>query len=100
MTFQNRTASTSTGTVSRVSVFSALNDDVITRMSIQYGIVSTIGMMPNRPGPRSARNLPSRSTTARSHAAATRTALEANVATTNVTTIAVIAAGRPTDPNR
>ena len=29
--------------------------------------MSTIGMMTNSPGPRSARKLPSRSTTARSH---------------------------------
>ena len=43
MTFQNSTASTSTGTVSRVIVFSALNVLVMTRMSIQKGVVSMTG---------------------------------------------------------
>src|SRR6476646_5705703 len=86
MTFQKSTASTSTGTVSLVRVFSALNDDVITRMSIQYGIVSRTGMMPNKPGPLSARNFPSRRTTARSQADATRIAAATIAATTTATT--------------
>ena len=34
-TFQNSTASTLTGTVSLVRVFSALNEEVMTRVSIQ-----------------------------------------------------------------
>src|SRR6185312_7741220 len=91
-TFQNSTASTSTGTVSLVSVFSALNDEVITRMSIQYAIVSRIGMMPKRPGPLSARNLPSLKTTARSQADATRIAAATTAATTTATTQAAMSA--------
>lgn len=40
----------STGTVSFVRVFSALNDVVMTRLSIQYATLSITGKMKNRPG--------------------------------------------------
>jgi len=47
ITFQKRTASTSTGTISLVSVFSALNVVVMTRISIQYAIESITGIIKN-----------------------------------------------------
>ena len=78
--------------MSLVSVFSALNDEVITRMSIQYGIVSMIGRMAKNPGPRRPRNSPRRSTTARSQAAAIFTAVPTVVATSNVTMATTMAA--------
>src|SRR5580698_6921974 len=85
MTFQNRTASTSTGTVSLVSVFSAVKPVVMTRVSSHTATVSTIGIITNKPGPRSPRNCPSRRTTARSHGAATLTELDTTIAITNAT---------------
>jgi hypothetical protein len=55
---------------------------VITRVSIQKGSVSMIGMMPNNPGPFNARNFPSRKTTVLSHWSATWIAEETRKATT------------------
>ena len=49
-------ASTSTGTVSLVNVFSALNPVVITRVSIQLGIALITGMIKKSPGPFNAWN--------------------------------------------
>ena len=44
-----------------------MKDEVITRMSIQYGMVSMTGKMKNNPGPLRAWKRPSRKTTARFH---------------------------------
>ena len=66
-TVQYTTASTFTGTVSLVSVCSALNALTLTRWSIKVEIWSMIGIIMNGPGPFSPLNLPIRSTTARSH---------------------------------
>ena len=63
----HRTASTSIGTVSLVSVFSALKPVAMTRLSIQWAIESKTGIIKNRPGPLRAWNLPRRKITARSH---------------------------------
>jgi len=64
---QNRTASTSTGTVSLVRVFSALKGRVtMTRWSIHMVVESIMGQHPEHAGTawRSPWNLPRRSTTA------------------------------------
>ncbi len=63
---------------------------MITRVSIQYAMVSMNGMMPNTPGPCIARNRPRRSTTARSQGAATLIALDTIDATTNAAATATM----------
>src|SRR5438132_948688 len=96
MTLQKSTASTSTGTVSRVSVFSARKDEAITRVSIQYRVVSTMGAIRNKPGPRSDWKRPSRRTMTLSQGSATLMESEAANATTSATkAVAIAAPGLP-----
>src|SRR5215469_8415256 len=65
-TCQKITASTLTGTVTRLSACSALNAVVWMRSSMIAVTVSRIGMMRNNPGPRTPCNRPARKTTNRS----------------------------------
>jgi len=67
VTIQKMIASTSTGTVSLLRVCSARNWGVRMRVSITAAMLSTIGIIQNNPGPRTARNFPARNTTACSH---------------------------------
>src|SRR5665647_2868795 len=65
-TCQKMTASTLTGTVSRVSACSALNCVVWMRSSITAVTLSSTGMIRNSPGPFTLDNLPARRITKRS----------------------------------
>src|SRR5438309_2599399 len=60
-------ASTVTDAPSFVSVCSAMNGVVVTRVSMVNGVVSTYGNRKKMPGPRTPPKRPSRSTTLRSH---------------------------------